>query len=435
MSVAVSIAIFVTATISATVIALFLDRRRRNTVGRADLVEAHNEKLKEIEKKQQSGQIDEVRAERARLRILRKLAGKTARSDLEQRIMVSPRSALVIAGILAAGIATLLAIDGQFSPRPRAQDVLASSSQQERSDTRQASQTDTVIGDLKAYVRKAGKPASPMSSAPDKPPSLPGVDIMIKRLAGRLESAPDNGDDWRMLGWSYFRTNRYREAADAYARAVALRPGNASWQSEYGAALVKSSAGEVTDKAKAAFSRALELDPSDRIARFHTALMKRQDNDKKGALEDWIALLRDYPDIQIWSAALKAQILTLSNEIGEDVSDRLPVARSAEAPAKVTVEGPSSDDIRAAQKLSPEAQSEMIRGMVRRLASRLEETPDDAEGWVRLIRSRMVLQEPEKARAALSRAIDVFSERPDVKQKILQQARSLGVSPATAPRP
>ncbi len=53
------------------------------------------------------------------------------------------------------------------------------------------------------------------------------VDTMIERLATRLAAAPNDAKGWRMLGWSYFHTDRYKEAADAFAKAVALDPGSA----------------------------------------------------------------------------------------------------------------------------------------------------------------------------------------------------------------
>ena len=46
----------------------------------------------------------------------------------------------------------------------------------------------------------------------------------------------------------------------------------------------------------------------------------------------------------------------------------------------------------------------MIRGMVEQLAARLEDNPDDLEGWLRLAQSWRVLGEWEKARDAYARA-------------------------------
>ncbi len=46
----------------------------------------------------------------------------------------------------------------------------------------------------------------------------------------------------------------------------------------------------------------------------------------------------------------------------------------------------------------------MIEGMVASLAARLEADGTDAAGWARLVRSYMVLERPEDARAALANA-------------------------------
>jgi cytochrome c-type biogenesis protein CcmH len=46
----------------------------------------------------------------------------------------------------------------------------------------------------------------------------------------------------------------------------------------------------------------------------------------------------------------------------------------------------------------------MINAMVERLAARLEKQPNDVDGWVRLGRSYMVLNQPDKAREAYLRA-------------------------------
>ena len=57
--------------------------------------------------------------------------------------------------------------------------------------------------------------------------------------------------------------------------------------------------------------------------------------------------------------------------------------------------------------MSPEERQAMIRGMVERLAARLDQNPDDKEGWTRLARAYDVLGETEKARAARARAAAV----------------------------
>ena len=71
----------------------------------------------------------------------------------------------------------------------------------------------------------------------------PDVNPMIERLSARLESTPEDIEGWRMLGWSYFRTARYEQAATAYARAVELDPSSAELKLSYEEAKAKASEG------------------------------------------------------------------------------------------------------------------------------------------------------------------------------------------------
>ena len=85
-----------------------------------------------------------------------------------------------------------------------------------------------MIGRLTDYARsiKADQPGSVGEAGKQ----LPDVDTMIERLTARLESAPEDIEGWRMLGWSYFRTARYEQAATAYARAAELDPSSAEFK-------------------------------------------------------------------------------------------------------------------------------------------------------------------------------------------------------------
>ena len=60
--------------------------------------------------------------------------------------------------------------------------------------------------------------------------------------------------------------------------------------------------------------------------------------------------------------------------------------------------------------MSGDDRQAMIRSMVARLAERLAETPDDADGWIRLGRSYKVLGEAAKSRAAYAKAAALRSD-------------------------
>lgn len=268
---------------------------------------------------------------------------------------------------------------------------------------------------------------------------LASVDEMIDRLADRLRKSPDDPEGWRMLGWSYFSTGRFTESAAAYLKAIALRPDLAAFRTRRGEALVKAANGKVTPEAAQVFDEALKLDPADPEARFFKGLAKQQAGDSNSALDDWIAILNSADSNAPWFAELKQRVAELSRENGTDISGRLRGRQAgasndllkslagppAPASPKVVGRGPTAEDIRAAEAMAPADRTAMIRGMVEGLASRLEQSPRDVEGWIKLIRSRLVLGQVDEAKRALERALTIFDDAPQQRSEIAAAAREL----------
>jgi len=69
----------------------------------------------------------------------------------------------------------------------------------------------------------------------------------------------------------------------------------------------------------------------------------------------------------------------------------------------------------------------MVQQMVERLAARLRENPRDADGWIRLMRSRMVLNQPDAAREALRSGLAAFPNEAATQQRLRTAAGELGV--------
>jgi cytochrome c-type biogenesis protein CcmH len=101
--------------------------------------------------------------------------------------------------------------------------------------------------------------------------------------------------------------------------------------------------------------------------------------------------------------------------------ERNAPAGTAPTSAAASAPGPSAADIAAAAKLAPDQQSQMINGMVGRLADRLKQDGSDAEGWARLVRSYRVLGQDDKAAAAIADARRALASNPD---KLRQFAES-----------
>ena len=86
----------------------------------------------------------------------------------------------------------------------------------------------------------------------------------------------------------------------------------------------------------------------------------------------------------------------------------------------------------AASDPAPQAgQAAMIEGMVDGLAERLKSEPDDVEGWLRLIRSYVVLGRPDEAAAAARDALEGVREEAS-RERVEALIADLGVTPREA---
>jgi cytochrome c-type biogenesis protein CcmH len=250
------------------------------------------------------------------------------------------------------------------------------------------------------------------------------VPAMIAQLESRLQQEPGNAEGWRMLGWSYLQTGRNAEAAQAFGRAAAIEPSNADYLSAQGEATVLAAEGSVTPAAEALFNRTLALNSQDPRARYFLAVAKDQRGDHKGAMDGWIALLRDAPPDAPWAAEVREFVERIAKERNLDIAGRLPPATAmASAPAR----GPTAEQMAQAQDMSAGDRQQMIEGMVAGLAQRLKDNPQDRAGWEQLMRSRMVLGQTREAQAAYRDATRAFARSPGDQQALRQTAASLGI--------
>ncbi len=260
------------------------------------------------------------------------------------------------------------------------------------------------------------------------------VDDMITGLAARLKDNPDDAEGWQMLGWSYFNTQRYPEATEAYAKAVAIRGDDPDLLSLYGETLVRAADGMVTDEALEVFDKTVALNASDARARFFQGMALEQRGDPAAAVDHWIELLNSAPAGADWAAAVDQRIRELAAASNIALEGRLPDAPQSTASLTPTPDptptGPvvNSEDVNAAMEMTPQDRQEMIRGMVDNLQARLEDDPNDVEGWIRLMRSRLVLGEEDAAQKAFQSASDTFSTAPQQQSRIIAAAKEMGLN-------
>ncbi len=277
----------------------------------------------------------------------------------------------------------------------------------------------------------AGQRSTAMAAAPaDAAHDGADVQAMIVQLEAQLRQTPEDVNGWRMLGWSYFQTGRFAEAAEAYGRAATLEPTNAEHFSAQGEALVQAGGGQVTPPALTAFRGALRADPQDPRARYFIAVEMDQRGEREAAMTAWIDLINSAPAGAPWAAEVRTFVEDLARERGQDIAGRLrpaPAGAAAPAAAPAGSPGPTAAQVAEAGSMSEADRQAMIQGMVGGLEERLRASPRDRDGWVRLMRARMVLGDSAAATAAWRNGMRAFADSPTEQAALTEAARGLRV--------
>jgi cytochrome c-type biogenesis protein CcmH/NrfG len=294
--------------------------------------------LEDIAVRLKHGEINEAEADAARLALLSRL--RSSRWWFGKNLQSTPQMLFVAAVVflLVPGIGAAISYVGSAPEATRSGETISFSGPDGEMLTRLTDYARSIGNEQPSSITAAGE-------------LLPDVNAMIERLAARLETTPQDIEGWRMLGWSYFHTARYEQAATAFGRALELDPSSAELKLSYEEA-----------KAKASESDNLEIASS----------LQTETVDKSG-------------------------------------------------------DGLSVEKVTTPEAMPAGERDAAIRSMVDGLALRLESSPRDVDGWIQLMRSRVVLGEREVAATAFRKALEVFVDDQAASGKIMAAAIELGL--------
>ncbi len=277
-----------------------------------------------------------------------------------------------------------------------------------------------VVG-LCLYLAKGdpGLPSQPLEARLEKPGS--DLAISIVKIEQHLAKNPDDAKGWEVLAPIYFRINRIGDAELAYRNVIRLLGPSAARLGDLGEVLVVKADGIVTAEARSVLQQSRALDATNPRTLFYLALALEQEGKAVEAKTAFEALARQSPADAPWLAAVNEHIVKNGGQ----------PAASANAAAPGN---PTAEDVAAANALSSGDRRQMIRGMVDSLDAKLKDDPKNFEGWMRLIRSYVVLNERERAVDALKRGLAAFPADGGEGRQLLALAKELGL-PAEVKQP
>jgi cytochrome c-type biogenesis protein CcmH len=255
-------------------------------------------------------------------------------------------------------------------------------------------------------------PGQPLASR--GPEERQSIAQMVAQVEAHLAKNPNEGRGWEVVAPIYLRMGRFDDAVKARRLALELNGATAERHSGLGEALTAAANGVVTAEALAQFKAALALEAEHVKARFFLGLAAEQDGRVNEAVTAWRALLDGAPPGAPWAEFVRAELMRLTGG-------------PSGAPSIGPSGGPSEDQVAAAADLPPDQRIAMIKGMVERLAERLGKDGSDIDGWLRLVRSYMVLGERERARAAAGEARRALAAEPDKLRRIDELVKGLGL--------
>ena len=223
-------------------------------------------------------------------------------------------------------------------------------------------------------------PSEPLAQR-EMPTEL-SLDDAIAQIEKRLETDPDDLRGWTVIAPVYMQTGRYDAAATAIRRIIALDGATADRETDLGEALMMANGGTPTDEALALFDSAAAADPEHVRSRYYLASEAMRTGDYADAKTRWQAMIDMAPEGAEWLDAARAGLVAAEQGLAG-------VDSGTDAPA--------------------------IRNMVEGLSERLAAEGGTLEEWTRLVRSRLVLGETDKAQAAYEAARAAY---PDAGERI-----------------
>ncbi len=368
---------------------LWLNREAERSRAARDAA-VYRDQIEELDRDVARGLVSGTDAAGSRAEIARRLIAAQAKAERTGTVgpapwrMSRPVGALALVLLPAVGIGVYLSVGEPALPdRPFAERPVA----EQRAGVARLPGQQSRPSQAEAEAAVAARVGPPVASGNE---TVDGEDrALLERLETVLKERPEDVAGRRLLATAYMRRARHAEAARVFSEIAGILGPRAEGEvfESQAESMILAADGYVSPEAERVLQTALRLDPSLPVARYYAGIALAQQGRLTDAVGIWERLEADTPPDAPWRGA---------------VLDVLAEARIAlQGPA---APGPTPEDMEAAAAMSAEDREAMIAGMVARLDDRLAEESGTPEEWVRLIRARLQLGQPEAAREAYARS-------------------------------
>lgn len=341
-------------------------------------IEIYKNQLAELDSDLKRGLIDEESAGEARLELSRNIlaAEKQIRKNASSRYRSPTLKIVIIIAVLCVPVITI----GVYS----------------------------LLG-------QPGLESHPFNDLMLKNPQELTPEEKLVRTEALFARNPNDGRLADELATGYLVQGRFQDAVNTYVSALRLNGEAAPRLVGYGMALTGFNGGTINDDAQKSFEKAAKLAPDDFYPRLFIAEALRQ----AGKLDEAIASLKEYlvhaPKDNVGRPRVEALIKELQN-----AEDKMQVSPSKEVANNGGLKAEGETSISGGNDIEGD-----ITAMVEQLAARLEQKPDDLEGWKKLIHSWLVLKETKKALSALKEGQSKLSQ--DKAKELASYAKDEGL--------
>ncbi len=152
------------------------------------------------------------------------------------------------------------------------------------------------------------------------------LEVMVERLAAKMEENPNQLEGWLMLGRTYVALNQPDKGAAALARALSLAPQNPEVMINLAQALATAANGQLAGRPAELIAAALVIEPKHATGRWLNGLVAYQAGEFPLAVKRWEALALDL-DAAGEDASELRQFIADAREQGG-----LPLATTATSP-------------------------------------------------------------------------------------------------------